>query len=62
MTWPSVLLDVFSLTMVFAAAEVWLAPAVVCAALVSGGLVAPDEFASIIGGMFPIALCGLSSL
>ena len=28
----------------------------------SGGLVAPAEFASMIGGIFPIALCGRSSL
>lgn len=28
----------------------------------SGGLVAPAEFASKIGGIFPIALCGRSSL
>lgn len=27
-----------------------------------GGLVSPCEFASIAGGMFPMALCGLSSL
>jgi hypothetical protein len=32
------------------------------ALLRSGGLVAPAEFASKIGGIFPIALCGLSSL
>jgi len=29
---------------------------------VSGGLVAPAGFASMIGGIFPIALCGRSSL
>ena len=28
----------------------------------SGGLVSPAEFASMIGGTFPIALCGRSSL
>lgn len=27
-----------------------------------GGLVSPSEFASVIGGIFPIALCGRSSL
>lgn len=27
-----------------------------------GGLVSPSEFASSIGGIFPIALCGRSSL
>jgi hypothetical protein len=27
----------------------------------SGGLVSPAEFASMIGGIFPIALCGRSS-
>jgi len=27
-----------------------------------GGLVSPSEFARIIGGIFPIALCGCSSL
>lgn len=32
------------------------------ALLASGGLVAPAEFASRIGGIFPIALCGRSSL
>jgi hypothetical protein len=30
--------------------------------LKSGGLVSPVEFASMIGGIFPIALCGRSSL
>ena len=33
-----------------------------CALLGPGGLVAPGECASTIGGIFPIALCGLSSL
>ena len=28
----------------------------------NGGLVSPSEFASVIGGIFPIALCGRSSL
>jgi hypothetical protein len=32
------------------------------ALLRSGGLVSPAEFASMIGGIFPIALRGLSSL
>ena len=32
------------------------------ALLRSGGLVSPAEFASMIGGIFPIALCGRSSL
>jgi len=32
------------------------------ALLRSGGLVSPAEFTSIIGGIFPIALCGRSSL
>ena len=32
------------------------------ALLRSGGLVPPAEFASMFGGIFPIALCGRSSL